>query len=81
MYNSEWYSSLLFYSEKLQINLPLCKKLSESKFKLYIKKQLRNAFLNFWDDTRATYLQGSGKLRLVNTFTDPVLNLTFIKIF
>ena len=60
--NSDWYSSILLYSEKLNINLSHCKKLSENKFKLYIKKQLRNNFSNFWEDIRTSYMQGAGKL-------------------
>ena len=56
-------NNLLFFSEKLNINLSICKKFSKNKFKLYLKKYLQKSLLETWLDIRNSYLLDTGKLR------------------
>jgi hypothetical protein len=51
-----------FFSEKLNINLSICKKISKNKFKLCLKKYLQKSFLETWLDIRNSYLLDTGKL-------------------
>jgi uncharacterized protein YukJ len=56
-------NNLLFFSEKLNINLSICKKFSKNKFKLYLKKYLQKSLLETWLDIRNSYLLDTRKLR------------------
>ena len=58
---NSWYINFLFFSEKLNINLSICKKFRKNKFKLYLKKYLQKSFLDTWLDIRNSYLLDTGQ--------------------
>ena len=60
--NNSWLSNIIFYSEKLGIDLNICKNLGKNKFKNLLKKQLKLNFQNDWEKMRDFYLQNQGKL-------------------
>lgn len=60
---NSWYSNIVFYSDKLKINLTNSKKLSKYKFKESLKKCLKSNFLDTWAKIKSTYeTNDDGKL-------------------
>ena len=60
--SNSWYSNLLLYSKKINIDLAVCKDFGKSKFKFLLKTALKNNFLNVWNEIRNTYVLDKGKL-------------------
>ena len=60
--NSTWYSNILFYSEKLGVDLSSCKTISKYKLKLCLKSCIRNNFLDIWNGMQKLCIDGIGKL-------------------
>ena len=57
-----WLSNIIFYSEKLGIDLNICKNYGKLKFKNMLKKQFKINFLNVWEKNRDEYQENQGKL-------------------
>ena len=54
--NNTWYSNISFFSEKLNLDLSFCKRLSKYKFKSMLKKHLKEKFIAYWKDIKTEYI-------------------------
>ena len=59
---NNWYSTILFVSKELGIDLSLCKSISKFKLKKLLKKRLQENFIKLWNKIKESYTQDSGKL-------------------
>lgn len=57
-----WLSNIIFLSEKLGLDLNLCKNFGKYKFKKMLKKQLKIHFPKIWEKIKDDYQLKQGKL-------------------
>jgi hypothetical protein len=59
---NNWYSTILFVSKELGINLSLCKSISKFKLKKLRKIRIQENVIKLWNKIKESYTQDSGKL-------------------
>jgi hypothetical protein len=65
---NSWYYNILFFSDKLGLDLSIGRNLSKGKFKSLLKKCIQKDFINTWSKIKLSYSQDQGKLNIYFKF-------------